>query len=89
MMLNLFLLTAVPTPPIVPSTEGFRSDDTALIIGIVAGLGAGLLAVILCGGALVICGLCWRKKKNYRKYVLPYRAYMDGELSLTMEGERN
>lgn len=74
----LFILY-IAVPPVQPPE--LTPDNTALIIGIVVGLGAGLLILIFCVGILVICGLCYRKKKNYRKYVLPYRAYMDGKFS--------
>ncbi len=61
-------------PPLVSNP-----DNTNLIIGVVVGGGTGIFLLIFCVGALLACYLCFKRKKNYRKYVLPYRSYMDGE----------
>lgn len=62
-----------------PPTDSISSElNNNLIIGIVVGGGVGLLLLILCIGSILTCYLCFKKKKNFRKYVLPYRTYMDG-----------
>jgi hypothetical protein len=63
-----------------PNSAGIGdSEDSILIIAIAVGLGAAVLIAVFFIGLLSICALCWRRKKNYRKYILPYRAYMDGK----------
>lgn len=69
-----FFAAVVPTQPLEP-----EPDNTGLVVGVAIGGGAGLLLLILCIGTLGICLLCFKKKKNYKKYVLPYRTYMDGK----------
>ena len=72
----IYSLADTPTPP----TDGLAALNNNLIIGIVVGGGVGILLLILCIGSVMTCYLCFKKKKNFRKYVLPYRTYMDGKL---------
>ena len=76
---------SAPTPPTTEALTPAPPNNTAMIIGLVVGLGVGLFLLITLVGGIVVCYLCLQKKKNYRKYVLPYRVYMDGELELGIE----
>ena len=60
-----------------PTTEGLRSSNTDnVVIGASVAGGIVILILILAGGVLCLACMVIRKKKIYRKYVLPYRTYM-------------
>ena len=76
-MLSTFLaLDATGTPIIGPVTPQL---STGAVAGIAVGGAAGVLLIAAVVVIIVIVAVGARKKRIYRKYVLPYRSYVYGE----------
>ena len=76
-MIKYFLSFPISAPP---STQGLstRQDDD-VIIGASIAAGIALFIIISVVGVLCLACIVIRKKKVYKKYVLPYRTYMYGK----------
>ena len=75
-----FVLQLCISDPTVPPTEGLRSSNTdSVVIGASVAAGIIILILMLAGGVLCLACIVVRKKKVYKKYVLPYRTYMYGK----------
>lgn len=57
-----------------------EADNTNMVIAIAVGVGGGMLILIVVCSVVVIALLLIRRKKIYRKYVLPYRTYIYGKV---------
>lgn len=65
---------------VTPSTQGQRSPtNDNVIIGASVAAGIALFIIMMVVGVLCIACIIIRKKKVYKKYVLPYRTYMYGK----------
>ena len=63
-----------------PPTQGASpSLSSGAIGGIIAGAVLGALLIIAAAVLIVIVALAVRRRKIYRKYVLPYRTFIYGE----------
>ena len=68
-----------------PSTAGQSSpSDDNLVIGVSVAAGIAFFIIIMVVGVLCIACVIIRKKKVYKKYVLPYRTYMYGKFRATV-----
>jgi len=75
-------LSAVITP-LVPG-PGSPPLSSGAIGGIIAGAVLGALLIIAAAVLIVIVALAVRRRKIYRKYVLPYRTFIYGEDSYSV-----
>ena len=73
------LLSAVIIPTTQPPQEVGPSLSPGAIGGIIAGAVLGALLIIAAAVLIVIVALAVRRRKIYRKYVLPYRTFIYGE----------
>ena len=71
---------------IAPPTQGGSATlSSGAIGGIAAGAVVGALLIIAAAAIIVIIALAVRRRKIYRKYVLPYRTFIYGEDRVTVQ----